>query len=55
MADIIKQGQNNIITKLNLNYEGHKEGEEQVENYLKIVDEKNWFYSKCSSCICKIS
>ncbi|MBL6680105.1 MAG: peroxidase-related enzyme [Candidatus Puniceispirillales bacterium] len=43
MADIIKQGQNNIITKLNLNYEGHKEGEEQVENYLKIVDEKIGF------------
>jgi len=43
MADIIKQGQNNIITKLNLSYEGHKEGEEQVENYLKIVDEKIGF------------
>lgn len=43
MADIIKQGQNNIITKLNLNYEGHKEGEEQVENYLKIVDGKIGF------------
>jgi len=43
MADIIKQAQKNIITKLNLNYEGHKEGEEQVENYLKIVDEKIGF------------
>jgi len=43
MADIIKQGQNNIITKLDLYYEGHKEGEEQVENYLKIVDEKIGF------------
>ena len=32
MQKIIKQGQNNNITKLNLNYEGHKEGEEQVES-----------------------
>ena len=40
MQKIIKQGQNNNITKLNLNYEGHKEGEEQVESYLKIVTEK---------------
>ena len=37
MQKIIKQGQNNNITKLNLNYEGHKEGEEQVESYLKVV------------------
>ena len=40
MQEIIKQGQNNNITKLNLNYKGHKEGEEQVESYLKIVKEK---------------
>jgi len=43
MEEIIKQGQNNNITKLNLNYKGHKEGEEQVESYLKIVKEKIGF------------
>ena len=43
MQKIIKQGQNNNITKLNLNYKGHKEGEEQVESYLKIVKEKIGF------------
>ena len=43
MQEIIKQGQNNNITKLNLNYKGHKEGEEQVESYLKIVKEKIGF------------
>ena len=43
MQEIIKQGQNNNITKLNLNYKGHKEGEEQVESYLKIVEEKIGF------------
>ena len=43
MQEIMKQGQNNNITKLNLNYKGHKEGEEQVESYLKIVKEKIGF------------
>jgi uncharacterized peroxidase-related enzyme len=43
MQKIIKQGQNNNITKVNLNYEGHKEGEEQVESYLKIVEDKIGF------------
>ena len=43
MEKIIKQGQNNNITKLNLNYEGHKEGEEQVESYLKVVEDKIGF------------
>ena len=43
MQKIIKQGQTNNITKLNLNYEGHKEGEEQVESYLKIVKDKIGF------------
>ena len=43
MHEIIKQGQNNNITKLNLNYKGRKEGEEQVESYLKIVKEKIGF------------
>ena len=43
MQKIIKQGQNNNITKLNLNYKGHKEGEEQVGSYLKIVKEKIGF------------
>ena len=43
MEEIIKQGQNTNITKLNLNYDGHKDGEEGVENYLKIVEEKIGF------------
>jgi len=43
MQKIIKQGQTNNITKLNLNYEGHKEGEKQVESYLKIVEDKIGF------------
>ena len=40
MEEIIKQGQNTNLTKLNLNYDGHMDGEEGVENYLKIVEEK---------------
>jgi len=51
MEEIIKQGQNTNLTKLNLNYDGHMDGEEGVENYLKIVEEKNWLYSKRSCCI----
>src|SRR5210317_2399432 len=43
MEEIIKQGQNTNLTKLNLNYDGHKDGEEGVENYLKIVEEKIGF------------
>ena len=43
MEEIIKQGQNTNLTKLNLNYDGHKDGEEEVENYLKIVEEKIGF------------
>ena len=43
MEEIIKQGQNTNLTKLNLNYDGHMDGEEGVENYLKIVEEKNGF------------
>ena len=43
MEEIIKQGQNTNITKLNLNYDGHKDGEEGVETYLKIVEEKIGF------------
>ena len=30
MQDIIKQGQNKNLTKLNLNYYGVKDGEEQA-------------------------
>ena len=40
MQDILKQGQNKNLTKLNLNYDGVKDGDEQAENYLKIVNEK---------------
>ena len=43
MQDIVKQGQNKKLTKLNLNYDGVKEGDEQAENYLKIVKEKIGF------------
>ena len=43
MEEIIKQGQNTNLTKLNLNYDGHMDGEEGVENYLKIVEEKIGF------------
>ena len=43
MQDIIKQGQNKNLTKLNLNYDGVKDGDEHAENYLKIVNEKIGF------------
>ena len=43
MANILKQGQKQNLTKLNLEYNGKKEGEDQVENYLNIVNEKIGF------------
>ncbi len=43
MANILKQGQKQNLTKLNLEYKGKKDGEEQVENYLNIVNEKIGF------------
>ena len=43
MAAITKQGQKGNLTKLNLDYEGTKEGEEQVKNYLEIVQQKLGF------------
>ena len=43
MQEITKQGQNENLTKLNLNYDGKKEGEEQAQNYLDIVNEKVGF------------
>ncbi len=43
MADIIKQGEKKNLTKLNLDFEGNKEGEDQVQNYLNIVNEKIGF------------
>ena len=43
MAAITKQGQKGNLTKLNLDYEGTKEGEEQVKNYLEIVQQKMGF------------
>ena len=39
----IKQGQKQNLTKLNLEYNGEKDGEDQVENYLNIVNEKIGF------------
>ena len=43
MANILKQGQKENLTKLNLEYNGEKDGEDQVENYLNIVNEKIGF------------
>ena len=43
MANILKQGQKQYLTKLNLEYNGKKDGEDQVENYLNIVNEKIGF------------
>ena len=43
MANILKQGQKQNLTKLNLEYSGEKDGEDQVENYLNIVNEKIGF------------
>ena len=43
MANILKQGQKQNLTKLNLEYNGKKDGEDQVENYLNIVNDKIGF------------
>ena len=43
MANILKQGQKQNLTKLNLEYNGEKDGDDQVENYLNIVNEKIGF------------
>ena len=43
MATIIKQGQKGNLTKLDLDYEGTKDGEDQVRNYLEIVQQKLGF------------
>ena len=43
MATITKQGQKCNLTKLNLDYEGTKDGEDQVKNYLEIVQQKLGF------------
>jgi len=43
MATIIKQGQTGNLTKLDLDYEGTKDGEDQVKNYLEIVQQKLGF------------
>ena len=43
MATITKQGQKGNLTKLDLDYEGTKDGEDQVENYLEIVQQKLGF------------
>ncbi len=43
MANMLKQGQKQNLTKLNLEYNGKKDGEDQVENYLNIVNEKIGF------------
>ncbi len=43
MAYILKQGQKQNLTKLNLGYKGKKDGEDQVKNYLDIVNEKIGF------------
>ena len=43
MATITKQGQKGNLTKLDLDYEGTKDGEDQVKNYLGIVQQKLGF------------
>ena len=43
MATITKQGQKGYLTKLDLDYEGTKDGEDQVKNYLEIVQQKLGF------------
>ena len=43
MATITKQGQKGNLTKLDLDYEGTKDGEDQVKNYLEIVQQKLGF------------
>ena len=43
MATITKQGQKGNLTKLDLNYKGTKDGEDQVKNYLEIVQQKLGF------------
>ena len=43
MANILKQGQKQNLTKLNLEYNGKKDGEDQVKKYLNIVNEKIGF------------
>ena len=43
MATITKQGQKGNLTKLDLDYEGTKDGEDQAKNYLEIVQQKLGF------------
>ena len=43
MATITKQGQKGNLTKLDLDYKGTKDGEDQVKNYLAIVQQKLGF------------
>ena len=43
MATITRQGQKGNLTKLDLDYEGTKDGEDQVKNYLEIVQQKLGF------------
>ena len=43
MAIITKQGQKGNLTKLDLDYKGTKDGEDQVKNYLEIVQQKIGF------------
>ena len=43
MATITKQGQKGNLTKLDLDYEGTKDGDDQVKNYLEIVQQKLGF------------
>ena len=43
MATITKQGQKANLTKLDLDYRGTKDGEDQVKNYLEIVQQKLGF------------
>ena len=53
MATIAKQGQKGNLTKLDLDYEGTKDGEEQVKSYLQIVQQKLGFIPNVLSAFSK--
>ena len=53
MATIAKQGQKGNLTKLDLDYEGTKDGEEQVKRYLEIVQQKLGFIPNVLSAFSK--
>ena len=53
MATITKQGQKGNLTKLDLDDKGTKDGEDQVKNYLEIVQQKLGFIPKVLAAFAK--